>query len=185
MLHYMLCFCRSAPMIFSAAFSCGRQIGQAWLNPLPTTCGAPLLVQISRWMKIHHSAAGERQAVGWTQILWQGVGRGRCEWGNRRVGAEYPIACRFFRVVNTRSPSNADTTRPPTRLLYRLRKKSGLKLRPLAAQLVGVTRFELVTSSVSGKRSPPELNAQQMCSARQAQGLIYEKVSTLARRFLK
>ena len=26
-------------------------------------------------------------------------------------------------------------------------------------KLVGVTRFELVTSSVSGKRSPPELNA--------------------------
>ena len=26
--------------------------------------------------------------------------------------------------------------------------------------MVGVTRFELVTSSVSGKRSPPELNAQ-------------------------
>ena len=26
--------------------------------------------------------------------------------------------------------------------------------------LVGVTRFELVTSSVSGKRSPPELNAR-------------------------
>lgn len=25
--------------------------------------------------------------------------------------------------------------------------------------MVGVTRFELVTSSVSGKRSPPELNA--------------------------
>ena len=28
-----------------------------------------------------------------------------------------------------------------------------------ASQMVGVTRFELVTSSVSGKRSPPELNA--------------------------
>ena len=27
-------------------------------------------------------------------------------------------------------------------------------------ELVGVTRFELVTSSVSGKRSPPELNAR-------------------------
>ena len=26
-------------------------------------------------------------------------------------------------------------------------------------EMVGVTRFELVTSSVSGKRSPPELNA--------------------------
>ena len=26
--------------------------------------------------------------------------------------------------------------------------------------VVGVTRFELVTSSVSGKRSPPELNAR-------------------------
>ena len=32
---------------------------------------------------------------------------------------------------------------------------------PLTSQfVVGVTRFELVTSSVSGKRSPPELNAR-------------------------
>ena len=30
-------------------------------------------------------------------------------------------------------------------------------------QMVGVTRFELVTSSVSGKRSPPELNAHLLC----------------------
>ena len=29
--------------------------------------------------------------------------------------------------------------------------------------MVGVTRFELVTSSVSGKRSPPELNARAQC----------------------
>ena len=28
--------------------------------------------------------------------------------------------------------------------------------------MVGVTRFELVTSSVSGKRSPPELNARMV-----------------------
>ena len=28
--------------------------------------------------------------------------------------------------------------------------------------VVGVTRFELVTSSVSGKRSPPELNARSL-----------------------
>ena len=30
--------------------------------------------------------------------------------------------------------------------------------------VVGVTRFELVTSSVSGKRSPPELNARVLFS---------------------
>ena len=30
--------------------------------------------------------------------------------------------------------------------------------------MVGVTRFELVTSSVSGKRSPPELNARSGCA---------------------
>ena len=29
--------------------------------------------------------------------------------------------------------------------------------------MVGVTRFELVASSVSGKRSPPELNALAQC----------------------
>ena len=28
--------------------------------------------------------------------------------------------------------------------------------------MVGVTRFELVASSVSGKRSPPELNARSL-----------------------
>ncbi len=33
-------------------------------------------------------------------------------------------------------------------------------------QMVGVTRFELVTSSVSGKRSPPELNAHLLCFQR-------------------
>ena len=34
-----------------------------------------------------------------------------------------------------------------------------------ASLVVGVTRFELVTSSVSGKRSPPELNARMSCAA--------------------
>ncbi len=33
-------------------------------------------------------------------------------------------------------------------------------------ELVGVTRFELVTSSVSGKRSPPELNALMLFAPR-------------------
>ena len=40
-------------------------------------------------------------------------------------------------------------------------KQNSSEAKPLSCEhLVGVTRFELVTSSVSGKRSPPELNAQ-------------------------
>ena len=39
-------------------------------------------------------------------------------------------------------------------------KQNSSEAKPLSCEhLVGVTRFELVTSSVSGKRSPPELNA--------------------------
>ena len=33
---------------------------------------------------------------------------------------------------------------------------------PTSVFMVGVTRFELVASSVSGKRSPPELNAHAL-----------------------
>ena len=41
--------------------------------------------------------------------------------------------------------------------------KKGQKHKPLASLfVVGVTRFELVASSVSGKRSPPELNARSL-----------------------
>ena len=40
-------------------------------------------------------------------------------------------------------------------------KQNSSEAKPLSCEhLVGVTRFELVTSSVSGKRSPPELNAR-------------------------
>ena len=39
--------------------------------------------------------------------------------------------------------------------------KNSSEAKPLSCEhLVGVRRFELLTSSVSGKRSPPELNAQ-------------------------
>ena len=63
--------------------------------------------------------------------------------------------------------------------------------------LVGVTRFELVTSSVSGKRSPPELNALVLFSdsyttmtapARQQQFSnfqIYEVLGCLSREKLR
>ena len=40
-------------------------------------------------------------------------------------------------------------------------KQNSSEAKPLSCEhLVGVRRFELLTSSVSGKRSPPELNAQ-------------------------
>ena len=40
-------------------------------------------------------------------------------------------------------------------------KQNSPETKPLGCEhLVGVRRFELLTSSVSGKRSPPELNAQ-------------------------
>ena len=42
----------------------------------------------------------------------------------------------------------------------RNKKRPAEGLRRGADFVVGVTRFELVTSSVSGKRSPPELNAR-------------------------
>ena len=42
-------------------------------------------------------------------------------------------------------------------------KQNSSEAKPLSCEhLVGVTRFELVTSSVSGKRSPPELNARSL-----------------------
>ena len=44
---------------------------------------------------------------------------------------------------------------------------------PASSFMVGVTRFELVTSSVSGKRSPPELNARSIGVRLAARGLIY------------
>lgn len=40
-------------------------------------------------------------------------------------------------------------------------KQNSSEAKPLSCEhLVGVRRFELLTSSVSGKRSPPELNAR-------------------------
>ena len=40
-------------------------------------------------------------------------------------------------------------------------KQNSSEAKPLSREhLVGVRRFELLTSSVSGKRSPPELNAR-------------------------
>ena len=40
-------------------------------------------------------------------------------------------------------------------------KQNNSEAKPLSCEhLVGVRRFELLTSSVSGKRSPPELNAR-------------------------
>ena len=40
-------------------------------------------------------------------------------------------------------------------------KQNSSEVKPLSCEhLVGVRRFELLTSSVSGKRSPPELNAR-------------------------
>ena len=42
------------------------------------------------------------------------------------------------------------------------KKRPAEGLRRGADFVVGVTRFELVTSSVSGKRSPPELNARTL-----------------------
>ena len=46
-------------------------------------------------------------------------------------------------------------------------RKRGQRVCPLASSfVVGVTRFELVTSSVSGKRSPPELNALMLFAPR-------------------
>ena len=46
------------------------------------------------------------------------------------------------------------------RVCTRNKKRPAEGLRRGADFVVGVTRFELVTSSVSGKRSPPELNAR-------------------------
>ena len=46
------------------------------------------------------------------------------------------------------------------RLAWRVKQNSP-EAKPLSCEhLVGVRRFELLTSSVSGKRSPPELNAR-------------------------
>ena len=46
-------------------------------------------------------------------------------------------------------------------------KQSRPEAKPLACEfMVGVRRFELLTSSVSGKRSPPELNARMRAAAR-------------------
>lgn len=43
-----------------------------------------------------------------------------------------------------------------------IHKDEGQKTKPLTCYfVVGATRFELVTSSVSGKRSPPELSARR------------------------
>ncbi len=45
--------------------------------------------------------------------------------------------------------------------LFGYQKQNSPEAKPLGCEhLVGVRRFELLTSSVSGKRSPPELNAQ-------------------------
>ena len=40
--------------------------------------------------------------------------------------------------------------------------------------MVGVRRFELLTSSVSGKRSPPELNAQIFAAGVAARSILRE-----------
>lgn len=46
-------------------------------------------------------------------------------------------------------------------------KQSRPEAKPLTCEfMVGVRRFELLTSSVSGKRSPPELNARMRAAAR-------------------
>ena len=49
--------------------------------------------------------------------------------------------------------------------------------------VVGVTRFELVTSSVSGKRSPPELNAHVSVPANQRGHILCEPLGECKRDF--
>ena len=51
---------------------------------------------------------------------------------------------------------------PRGRKAAHTQKRPAGGLRRGADFVVGVTRFELVTSSVSGKRSPPELNARSL-----------------------
>jgi hypothetical protein len=59
------------------------------------------------------------------------------------------------------------TTRP-------MHSKAGQRLKPLTCEfMVGVRRFELLTSSVSGKRSPPELNARMWSALRLLVGKEY------------
>ena len=52
-------------------------------------------------------------------------------------------------------------------------------------RVVGVTRFELVTSSVSGKRSPPELNARSGGARLSAKRTIHYRSSELQELFSK
>ncbi len=54
-------------------------------------------------------------------------------------------------------------------------QKTGQRKHPLACEfMVGVRRFELLTSSVSGKRSPPELNAQICAAGDAARSILRE-----------
>ena len=53
--------------------------------------------------------------------------------------------------------------------------KTGQRKYPLACEcMVGVRRFELLTSSVSGKRSPPELNARISAAGVAARSILRE-----------
>jgi hypothetical protein len=64
-------------------------------------------------------------------------------------------------------------------------KNTGQRKRPLTCEfMVGVRRFELLTSSVSGKRSPPELNArtaEPLGDGSLREGEVYARVVPRAR----
>ena len=58
-----------------------------------------------------------------------------------------------------------------------VQKKNSPETMPLSCEcMVGVRRFELLTSSVSGKRSPPELNAR-ICGRKRSEKTMKERLA--------
>ena len=126
---------RSAPKGFAGT------PGDFWMCP-PGVCISWAGSQMHRWIRARHDAAAEDV--------------------RRDLHIATAEASAMQRISGTSGRGDAYSRRSETLVhVCRTQIEKQPRGNPLGCEcLVGVRRFELLTSSVSGKRSPPELNAR-------------------------
>ena len=126
---------RSAPKGFAGT------PGDFWMCP-PGVCISWAGSRMHRWIRARHDAAAEDV--------------------RRDLHIATAEASAMQRISGTASRGDAYSRRSETLVhVCRTQIEKQPRGNPLGCEcLVGVRRFELLTSSVSGKRSPPELNAR-------------------------
>ncbi len=109
----------------------------------------------------HSGLIGALAGVVWATLGLVGVAPGVVETTLGSVGVVVGSAEATFGLVGVVAGVVEAALDAATPSLLGGVKQNSSETKPLSCeQLVGVRRFELLTSSVSGKRSPPELNAR-------------------------